>query len=275
MLLQQKCEDTTLSNFPEISVVMSAYNDQDVLPRSIDSILAQSFKNFEFIIVNDGSTDQTGKILQKYADRHPRIRIINQANMGLTKSLNTAIAQAQGKYIARLDADDVALEHRLQKQIGFMKKDNNIILCGSSCVNIYENNDQTQWRWQSPEEIMKTIYYYSPFPHSSTMFKKESFETLNGYNETFITSQDMELWMRMAKIGKVTMLKDPLITRYVHRNSISAKKRWQQSYDALRARWMHNQNSTKLTALYYTLKSLLISLLPPSFITATKKLCAR
>lgn len=119
---------------PKVSVVMSVYNGEKYLPETIDSILNQTFKDFEFIIINDGSTDKTAKILTSYDD--PRIRIFNQENMGLTKSLNRAISLAKGEYIARMDADDISYPERLKKQVDYLNKNPDIGLVGSKYIRI-------------------------------------------------------------------------------------------------------------------------------------------
>ena len=123
---------------PKVSVLMSVYNGEKYLKEAIKSILGQSFKDFEFIIINDGSIDKTEKIIKVFNDK--RIVLINQENIGLTKSLNNGLKLAQGDYIARMDADDVALSYRLEKQVKFLDSNPHIFLVGSSCYLINESN---------------------------------------------------------------------------------------------------------------------------------------
>ena len=119
-----------MKNDPKISVVMAVYNGEKYLREAIDSILNQTFKDFEFIIVNDGSTDRTREILESFID--PRIVLIHQEHMGLTKSLNRGIALAKGKYIARQDADDISMAERLEKQFNFLESHENVALLGTA-----------------------------------------------------------------------------------------------------------------------------------------------
>jgi len=122
---------------PKISVIMSVYNGEKHLPRAIDSVLEQTFEDFEFIIVNDGSTDNTPKILGSYSDK--RIYVINQENMGLTRSLNEAIELPRGAYIARMDADDISLPDRLLYQVDFLDGNEDVCLLSSSYYVIDES----------------------------------------------------------------------------------------------------------------------------------------
>ncbi len=121
---------------PTVSVIMSAYNSAEHLRDAIDSVLAQTFKDYEFIIINDGSTDNTKEILESCDD--PRIRVYHQENMGLTCSLNRAIRYSRGKFIARIDCDEMALPLRFQKQVEYLNSNPEIGLVGSYCTNIDE-----------------------------------------------------------------------------------------------------------------------------------------
>src|SRR3989344_5781814 len=120
------------NHFCKISVLMPAYNARKYIGEAIESILNQTFKDFEFIIINDCSTDKTKKIIEEYANKDARIKLINNAtNLGLTKSLNIGLKEARGEYVARLDADDVALPERLEKQYEFMEKNKETTLVGA------------------------------------------------------------------------------------------------------------------------------------------------
>jgi len=115
----------------KVSIVMSVYNAQKYLDEAIESILNQTYSNFEFIIINDGSTDKSLEIIENYAKKDSRIIVINRENKGLIYSLNEGIRKANGKYIARMDADDISLPQRLEKQVEFMEKNKNIGICGT------------------------------------------------------------------------------------------------------------------------------------------------
>jgi len=190
---------------PLISVIMSVFNGQEYLEESIQSILNQSFKNFEFIIVNDGSFDNTKEILKKYQSKDPRIKIItNDGNIGLTKSLNRAIKIAQGKYIARQDADDISLSQRLEKQIEFLEKNPEIKVLGTFGYLIAQEAEILGKEIVpiSSQAIKKVLIKRNPFIHTSIMVKKEIIDKVGAYNEKFRTSQDYELWFRILRIAK-------------------------------------------------------------------------
>lgn len=258
-------------SIPLISVVMSVYNGADHVSVAIDSILTQDFKNFEFIIVDDGSTDETAAILAKYKARDPRVIVISQSNMGLTKALNNGIKEASGHYIARQDADDVALPHRLGTQLEFMEQNNDVVLCGANCVNVSQNQTRSHWGWEDDNTLSNTLYYKTPFAHSTAFIRKTALDKVGGYNERYKTSQDTELWMRLAKCGRVSMIQEPLIERYVMVSSISVKRRWRQFFDALHARLAHAPPHKKVQVIIHSLRSLAISFIPDHIIKCLKK----
>jgi glycosyltransferase involved in cell wall biosynthesis len=246
---------------PIVSVVMSVYNAEETIDDAIKSILGQTLEDYELILIDDGSTDRTRQILEEYADKESRIRVISHKNIGLTRSLNRGLQEAKGKYIARQDADDYSYPQRLAMQVELMENNPDIVLCGSNCDNVYSDGITSQWGHKTEEVLKSSIPYKTPFAHSTAIFKTDSARKLGGYDETFVTAQDMEFWIRLSAQGRVVMLEQPLIKRHVLDNSVSVKKRWRQNYDAFRARWKHNRNN-RVLALYHTLRSFLISLLP-------------
>ncbi len=255
---------------PKVSVLMSVYNAQDDLPESIESILNQTFKDFEFIIVNDGSTDQSEEILREYAAKDRRIKLINQENTGLTKALNTGIKCVQGEFVARQDADDTSYPKRLEKQLKAFESDADILLIGSNCDDVYEDGSTGQWGAHSPNRIKAITLRQTPFAHSTAIMRTDTLNKLDGYDESYRTAQDMELWMRFAKEGKILMLQEPLIQRKIVSTSISAKKRKQQFYDATKARWKHNSGLHKIVSQFYGVRSVIINILPLKFIKFVK-----
>jgi glycosyltransferase involved in cell wall biosynthesis len=248
--------------YPTISVIMSVYNGERYVHKSIESILNQSFSNFEFIIINDGSTDCTQKILENYQRKDTRIVIHKQNNTGLTPALNKAIKLSCGIYIARQDADDVSLSPRLEKQYNIMEKHQDLVLCGSNCINIYSNGIRNEWGWNDEKTLEKTAYYKTPFAHSTAFIRKSVLEKSGTYNEKFKTSQDVELWMRLKKFGRITMLKTPLIERYILHSSISFKHRWRQFYDATRARFYYAPKHKKIATILYSTASFGLQFIP-------------
>ena len=251
---------------------MAVYNGEAFVHRAIESILNQTFSDFELIIINDGSTDKTNKILQSYKQKDKRIRILNQSNTGLTIALNNGIQVAKGSYIARLDADDVALPYRFDLQHSRMDQNKDIVLCGSNCINVSTNGTRTKWGYEGEASLNKSIFYKTPFAHSTALIRKNALDNVGVYNYKYKTSQDAELWMRLAKYGRIIMIKDPLVERYIFNHSISRTQRWRQFYDALKARVYHAPGHKKIFAIIYSFRSLCIGLIPTPIIHYIKQI---
>ena len=182
-----------------ISVLMSVYNGELYLAEAIESILAQTFDSFEFLIINDGSTDSSEKIINSYDD--PRIRLENnEGNKGLVYSLNKGLNLARGKYIARMDCDDIAWPHRLEKQFTFMEANPNVGICGTW----FEAFDkQTDWkrtvRFPVKDTAIRALMFtQSPFCHPSVMMRKELFEIYDlKYPSEYYRAEDYGLWIKL------------------------------------------------------------------------------
>jgi glycosyltransferase involved in cell wall biosynthesis len=206
-------------NNPKISVIMSVYNGGKYLREAIESILNQTFTDFEFIIVNDGSTDNSLEIILSYTDE--RIRIINnEKNIGLTKSLNKALKVARGEYIARQDADDVSLPNRFEEQIKYLKKHPEVVLLGTIAYLIDKNGKIIGKKVALAKPSLKDLFKVNQFNHGSVMFKKEIVNQLGGYNELIRYSQDYELWLRIAKLYDVRNLTQLLYKLRSHDSNI-------------------------------------------------------
>ena len=216
---------------PEASVIMTVFNGEKYLEESVESILGQTYENFEFIIVDDGSFDKTSEILEHYSKKDARIKIIaNNQNIGLAKSLNKAIEAAQGKYIARQDADDISLPQRLEKQVEFLESHPEIKILGTYAYLI-ANGAETLGKEIVPTSskvIKETLIKRNPFIHSSIMIKKEIIDKIGGYNEEFKTTQDYELWFRVLKISEGENLPIFLVKKRYHPEMISFKKNKEQ-----------------------------------------------
>ncbi len=246
---------------PKISVVMAVYNGADHVRAAVKSILDQTMRDFEFIIIDDGSTDETPALLDEMARHDARLRIHHQENTGLTVALNRGLALAKGTYIARQDADDLSYPTRFEKQLAVLEQNRDVVVVGGNADDYYEDGSHGTWGFYGDQELQKITFLKTPFPHSTALIRAETLRALGGYDESYKTAQDMELWMRMAKEGKLAMLEEPLIRRSVVSGSISVKRRWRQFYDAFRARMKHNSWRRKPLALYHSLRSLLIGLI--------------
>lgn len=206
---------------PRISVIMSVYNGEKYLREAIESILSQTFTNFEFIIVNDASVDSSLEIIRSYQDE--RIRTINnEKNIGLTKSLNKAIREARGEYIARQDADDISLPNRFEEQIKYFDKHPEVALLGTSADKIDEQG-KVLLKVIVTTKPGRSLFKGNQFNHGSTMFKRGAVDRLRGYNELFKYCQDYELWLRIANCYEVRNLKQVLYKLRFHDEAIRFK----------------------------------------------------
>jgi glycosyltransferase involved in cell wall biosynthesis len=189
---------------PKITVFMSVRNGERYLKPAIDSILIQSYTDFEFFITDDGSDDETPSILTKYADRHPQIRIFrNETSMGLPSCLNMMAGYARGKYLARMDADDIAHGNRFERQIEMMESQPDIDVCFAD-VNVMSEKGRIICVRRVPsglKAILSLLPYINYFSHPTAMFRTSSFRKIVGYNELFLKGQDWELWQRMVAQG--------------------------------------------------------------------------
>lgn len=205
-----------------VSVIMSAYNAEKYLVETIESILCQSYKDFEFIIVNDGSIDNTQSIIENYAKNDNRIVVVNQENIGLTKTLNKAIKMSNSKYIARIDADDVALSNRLMEQVRYLETNLDIDLVTSNYFLIDSfGKDILYRRLPNIMIIKRALKMHNFIAHSTVMFRREKFDNVGGYNERYKYSQDWDLWQRINKIG---IIDKPLLKWRIHESNINFKK---------------------------------------------------
>jgi len=205
---------------------MSVYNGDKYLKESIISILNQTLANFKFVIINDASTDNSLDIIKNFSD--PRIKLINNSqNIGLTKSLNIGLKECQGKYIARIDTDDLALPNRLQVQYDFMEANPNIALCGSNSELINENGEiiGQKKKVTNPLHIKFKIIFTNPFLHPSLFFRKD---IIKQYNEEFLYAQDYELTSRLIQNHSLTNIPETLIKYRVSNNSITENKNSRQ-----------------------------------------------
>lgn len=208
---------------PKISVILPVYNAQAFLRESIDSILEQSFTNFELIIINDGSTDNSLNIIQSYSDK--RIKIIDQKNAGLPISLNRAISVAKGEYIARQDADDISLPNRLIEQAAYLDTHPSCALLGT-WADILVNNSSTDRSLQHPHlngDIKLKLLFFNCFVHSSVMIRKSALEKSGLYPEERdkFPPEDYDLWLRISKYFEVANLPKALLQYRELPNSIS------------------------------------------------------
>ena len=207
-------------SIPLISVVMPVYNGDKYLKEAIDSVLNQTFKEFEFIIVNDGSTDKTEEIIKEYSDE--RIKYIKQENSGIGGALRKGCSIASGKYIARMDADDVCLPERFKVQFDFLEKNKSSVLVSSSVLYIDENSRVygRSYSTTSNRAIKNKLKRGSAISHASVMMRNDIYKKTVGYQD-LQPLEDYCLWMNMSKYGQLRNISFPLLKYRVLANSIS------------------------------------------------------
>lgn len=221
----------TIENVPTVSVVMSVYNGKEYLELAIKSILAQSFKDFEFIIINDGSTDDTGIILNHFSKRDERIRVISRENKGLVYSLNEGVNYATSPLIARMDADDICFPDRLEKQVKFMKENPEVVCAGSYYEVIDEDGDALTMLNApiSNEKIQEyLIKGHTVICHPTAMYRKETFLKVGGYDSNYFLVEDLDLWLKMGEVGLLANLPVPLVQYRTNNKSVSTQSGQEQ-----------------------------------------------
>lgn len=203
---------------------MPVYNGERFLKEAIESILTQTYTDFEFIIINDGSTDKSEEIIKSFPD--PRIKLISQTNKGIIGALNAGLKIAQGDYIARMDADDISEPMRLQEQLAFMQSNPSIVLCGTWAKTINENGaiiGSYNYPPVTHTNIRKAIIRHNPFIHPSVMFTQKVIEKVGLYNLNYKHAEDYELWTRIVARFKTANIPKHLLRYRITSGSITQK----------------------------------------------------
>jgi glycosyltransferase involved in cell wall biosynthesis len=211
----------------KISVLMPAYNAGNYISAAIDSILKQSFSDFEFIIINDGSDDNTKQIIESYFD--PRIIVINKAHNGIAEALNAGLSAARAPYIARFDADDICLPERLEHQFNFLNTHPEYIVCGCDAEYISEDGDHLfnfECNSHTHEQIIQKIYSQCPFIHSSVMYRKDAVLKAGCYSLHAHNFEDYFLWIQVKQYGKFYNLRQQLIKVRFNPSSSTIDEKW-------------------------------------------------
>lgn len=210
---------------PKVSVIMSVRNGEKYLRQSVNSILEQTYKNFEFIVVDDCSEDSTLNILRRIKDSRLKI-ITSKKKKGLTASLNLCLKLCRGEFIARMDHDDIARKDRLKKQISFLEKNPKIGVVGS-WVTLIDSQDRIKGLLKFPKDpdtVFKKIFLYNPLRHSTVMFRKELVNKYGFYDERLDGAEDYDLWLRFARFTKIANIDMPLLKYRLHDQRVSEKE---------------------------------------------------
>ena len=213
---------------PVVSVLMPIHNAELTLVEALDSILTQTFSDFELIAVDDGSTDQSLSILRRFAERDPRVRIISRANTGIAGALNEAIAVARGEFLARMDADDVSLPTRFEKQVAFLREHPEVVLLGSRVLLVepfgtpmYETSHDLDHA-HIDADLLRGVGW--AVVHPVAMMRAEAVRATGGYRADRVPIEDLDLFLRMTEAGKAANLPDILLHYRQHLESTNHKR---------------------------------------------------
>lgn len=231
---------------PQISVLMSAYNVERYIGEAIRSVLAQTFTDFELIVVNDGSTDRTEAVVRSFTD--PRIRLVSQPNEGIAAALNHGLRLARAPLIARFDADDICYRHRLQQQYGFMTAHPDYLLVGTAAKYIDERGEYV-FTHRPPaltnEAVQAIKKQVCPFIHSSVLYRKDPILECGGYNAHAHSFEDHLLWVEVLKRGKGGNLPEPLVQVRLNPGSLTIDERWRtRRFLQLKAKVLQTESIT-------------------------------
>jgi cellulose synthase/poly-beta-1,6-N-acetylglucosamine synthase-like glycosyltransferase len=221
----EKSRLNKMMSHPEVSVVMSVYNGAHYLRAAVESVLDQQGVAFEFVIVNDGSTDESPAILAEYAARDPRLRVVHQENTGLTQALIRGCREARGEFIARQDADDISLPRRLAGLANLLRSDRRLTFVSSHVDVVGPNGERllTHMPPSDPQKATKLLFDGKSGPpgHGSVMFRRNIYETVGGYRAEFYFAQDCDLWLRLGEQGLLGYVPEVLYQYRVAPQSIS------------------------------------------------------
>ncbi|MHB1316313.1 MAG: glycosyltransferase family 2 protein [Minisyncoccota bacterium] len=231
-----------------VSVIMAVYNGDKFLHETIKSILSQSFSNFEYIIVDDASTDNTSKIIKSYNDDRI-IYIRNEKNVGQTVSRNIAISKAIGKYIVQTDADDISLQKRIEKQVEFMETNPDISISGTWVRSIGKGKNYVIRHLTDPEEIKVNLLFRTSITHSTLIIRRDFFIEHSLYYREFpdgkVYGEDFELYVRVSRIGKISNLPKILVLYRRHENQVT--------HSNIEIQYEHVKNIIKDQLIFLTL----------------------
>jgi len=234
---------------PRISVAMSVYNNAPYLGHAVESILAQTMADFEFLIVDDGSTDGSGDIIDRLAAGDSRIKAIHQANAGLIASLNRMIDMARAPIIARMDGDDIALPERFARQLAYMDVNPDIGVLGTGCTCIDEEGRPSSHKFDNvttPDDVLADLRNGPPLCHPSVMMRRDAVRAVGGYHRAYQHCEDYDLWLRLSEHVRMANLPERLLlyrqspsqvsNRHAYLQKIGAAIAWEAHVERLAGR---------------------------------------
>lgn len=209
---------------PRISVIMPVYNAAEYLKEAVDSILEQTYTDFELIAINDGSSDASGEILKHYAKIDKRLVVVEQKNQGLVKTLNTGIKMAKGEFIARMDSDDVSFPRRFELQMAVFEKHPAVVLVAGG-FEIMDEDGEFMYREVIPandRDIKRSMLLRNPIAHGSVTFRKSAADKVGYYSDACGPTEDFELWTRLATVGDFVGLEETIFRWRINLKGISS-----------------------------------------------------
>lgn len=215
---------------PEVSLLLAVYNGASYLQEALQSVLHQTLTSFELVVVDDGSQDDTFRILRDCRD--PRLRILrNAANLGLARSLNRGLDEARGRYVARMDADDICHPRRLERQVRFLERHPHVGLCGTAIA--YFGDHRSIRRYPVDDAAIKIeLLFINPFAHPTVMFRRDVFARFGlRYNPEFRCTEDFDLWSRAAQHLRFSNLRQPLLRYRLHGGQITQARQERMSLE--------------------------------------------
>lgn len=258
---------TFIMSNPIVSIILSAYNSEKYIEECLNSIEAQTYKKWELIFINDGSKDKTHKLITQFMNESKNIiQYINlEKNKGLSYCLNLGITYSKAKYIARIDADDIMLENRLEEQIKFLEEHPDIGVLGSSAIEIDKQGDDIGILNVPCDDFTIKKLFFSTYPiiHPSVVMRRSLFNNNIIYRDLYPNSEDIDLWLRLSKITNFANLTQPLIKKRTHSEQITMSKRGH--YDSLRAKIdFFSKNGILLKNLHHLVRHIIVILFIPN-----------
>ena len=228
----------TMNRSPQVSVVMPVFNAESSIGAAISSILAQTFHDFELIIVDNGSTDDSARIITSYERDDERVKVFSQPNRGMAHALNMACGIARGSYIARMDADDISLPERLTLQANFLREHQDVALLGGA-VEVIDAKGERLYDVQYPlldEDIRLALPYRTCFAHPAVVMRRDAYLAVGGYRSVFRLAQDYDLWLRLSEHYRVANLPEIILRYRIHPKSMGLRNIEKQALGALAAK---------------------------------------
>ena len=212
----------TLTPVPLVSVLLAVHNDASHVEAAVESVLYQTLGDFELVVVDDASTDETPRLLSKFEQL---VLLRNDERLGLAASLNRGLDAAQGRYVARLDSDDVALPHRLERQVEHIRSDARLAVVGSAVTDLNERDERgrTHVMPSGPTPLRWHALFSSPFFHPTVLVDREALDGLR-YDPEFLESEDYDLWTRRFEVADGDNLREALVLKRVHAGQASRRR---------------------------------------------------